>query len=108
MATRLTTLKPRLKAANLSRLSAAPRIDATQRQRGRGWMERRAKWLYAHPLCCMCQAKGRTARAEEVDHIVPLWKQGLDDESNYQSLCVDHHKAKTAEEAKERAALGFS
>lgn len=105
---RLTTLKPRLKTQNLARLSnTLPRIDATPRMRGRKWMDRRARWLYDHPLCCHCQQAGRTTLADEVDHITPLWKQGADDESNYQSLCIDHHKAKTAEEATERAALGL-
>lgn len=106
---RLKTLKPRLQPAKLTRLASIPtRIDATPRQRGRGWMERRAKWLRAHPLCCHCDAEGRTTLAEEVDHIVPLWKQGLDDDSNFQSLCKPHHEAKTAEEARERAALGIA
>lgn len=105
---RLTTLKPRLQPTKLTRLaSIPPRIDATPRMRGRKWMDRRARWLYAHPLCCHCEAGGRTTLADEVDHVIPLWKQGADDESNYQSLCIDHHKAKTAEEAKERAALGL-
>lgn len=106
---RLKTLKPRLQPAKLTRLASIPtRIDATPRQRGRGWMERRAKWLRAYPLCCHCDAEGRTTLAEEVDHIIPLWKRGLDDESNFQSLCKPHHEAKTAEEAKERAALGIA
>jgi len=100
---RLTTLKPRVQMAKLTQLAAVPtRIDATPRQRGSGWMARRARWLRANPLCCHCEAEGRTTLAQEVDHIIPLWKQGLDDESNFQSLCKDHHAAKTAEEAKER------
>lgn len=105
---RLTTLKPRLQTANLSRLASIPnRIDATPRQRGRAWMERRAKWLRSHCLCCQCEAEGLTTLAEEVDHITPLWKGGADDESNFQSLCKPHHEAKTAIEARERAALGL-
>lgn len=105
---RLKTLKPMVQVARLSRLASIPtRIDATPRQRGRGWMERRASWLRDHPLCAHCDAEGRTTLAQEVDHIIPLWKRGADDQSNYQSLCIDHHKAKTAEEARERAALGL-
>ena len=106
--TRLTTLKPRLQPIKLSRLTTAPRMDATPRQRGRAWMERRARWLYDHPLCCDCEAEGRTTLGDEVDHDTPLWKGGADDESNFRTRCKDHHKAKTAEEAKERAALGLS
>ncbi len=40
--------------------------------------------------------------AEEVDHVVPLWAGGADDESNYQSLCSPCHKVKTASEASAR------
>lgn len=104
---RLTTLKSTLQTLR-PKLAAAPaRLDATPRQRGRAWMERRANWLRAHPLCCHCVAEGKTTLADEVDHITPLWKGGADDESNCQSLCKPHHEAKTAIEAKERAALGL-
>ncbi len=70
-------------------------------------MRRRAAWLTAHPLCVDCEAEGRTGRADEVDHDTPLWAGGADDESNYASRCKDHHKAKTAREAKQRAGLGL-
>jgi len=48
----------------------------------------------------MCEAEGRVTAAQEVDHIIRLEIGGADDESNYQSLCVEHHKAKTKSEAK--------
>lgn len=66
-------------------------------------MRRRAAWLMAHPLCVLCERSGHVAAAVVLDHIVPLWKGGADDESNYQGLCDECHKAKTADEAKERA-----
>ena len=72
---------------------------ATKRTRGSVWMARRARWLNSSPLCVMCQAEGRVTEAQEVDHIIRLEIGGADDESNYQSLCVDHHKAKTNTEA---------
>jgi 5-methylcytosine-specific restriction protein A len=68
------------------------------RLRGRKGVERRRRWLEAHPLCCHCEAKGRTAIAIQVDHITPLAKGGADDESNFQSLCVSCHDAKTAQD----------
>lgn len=71
---------------------------AVERTRGRAWMTRRAKWLRDHPLCVVCQAQGYVQVAQELDHIVPLADGGADDESNYQSLCVECHKAKTASE----------
>lgn len=98
----LKTLKPRLQQQGLRLATLTARPDATPRMRGRKWMSRRASWLEAHPLCCECTKEDRTTAAQEVDHIVPLWKGGADDETNYASLCVEHHKAKTAREAKER------
>lgn len=69
-------------------------------------MTRRERWLMANPLCIACQAEGRVAAGQEVDHRIPLWAGGEDDESNYQSLCTEHHKAKTAREAKDRSRVG--
>lgn len=67
-------------------------------------MRRRSAWLYAHPMCCKCEARGLVTEATEVDHVVPLWKGGADDDTNLQSLCTEDHKAKTAAEAGERGA----
>jgi hypothetical protein len=61
-----------------------------------------------------CAAEGCTCTGAEVDHVVPLWKvRDLPDRerrpyygpANLQLLCHDHHKAKTAREAGERAAI---
>lgn len=70
----------------------------TPRQRGRKWMERRARWLAEHPLCEYCAQKNppRVTAAEEVDHGVPLFKGGADDETNFVSTCRSCHKDKTA------------
>lgn len=100
---RLTTLKPRIATLDTRRvrtLDATP--GATPRQRGRGWLTRRAQWLSLHPLCAHCERSGRVTLAEEVDHIVPLIDGGADDDSNIQSLCSPCHKAKTASEARRR------
>jgi 5-methylcytosine-specific restriction protein A len=99
---RLTTLKPRL-ASQRSRLDTLTiRPDATPRRRGREWMEVRAAWLRANPLCCDCRAEGRIVAGQEVDHVTPLWQGGADDESNFATRCIEHHKAKTAREARDR------
>lgn len=66
-------------------------------------MRRRARWLAEHPLCERCEERDRVTAAEEVDHRIPLWAGGADDESNFSSLCRDCHGAKTAAEAAERA-----
>ena len=34
----------------------------------------------------MCEAKGRVSVAEEVDHIIPLFKGGVDEWENLQGL----------------------
>ena len=67
-----------------------------KRLRGRKAVERRKRWLQLQPLCVQCEAEGIVKEAEEVDHIIPLFKGGADDESNLQSLCKAHHLAKTA------------
>ena len=76
--------------------------EAEQRIRGRKWMTIRERWFRAHPLCVKCEEMGRVTMASQLDHVVPLIDGGRDDESNYQSLCTDHHSEKTALEAKAR------
>lgn len=99
---RLTTLKPRLSALGQS----LPTIQPTERLRGRAGVNRRARWLALHPLCVDCEAEDRVGAGEEVDHEIPLWKGGADDESNFATRCKVHHAAKTEREATERAAAG--
>lgn len=100
---KLKMLKPRL-------AEAAPRLatmrvsrNSTERLRGRAGQERRVRWLSLHPLCVMCeQVDSRVTAATDVDHCVPLWKGGADEDSNLQSLCTTHHAIKTKLEAAER------
>ena len=68
----------------------------TPRQRGRKWMARRARLLSDSPLCRACTLAGRLRAATEVDHIVPLYRGGADDDDNLQPLCSDCHRAKSA------------
>lgn len=42
---------------------------------------------------------GRPTPARHVDHITPKSQGGTDEHDNLQSICIDCHKAKTAEEA---------
>lgn len=39
-----------------------------------------------------------TERATDVDHIVPDFEGGTDDDANLRSLCPPHHRRKTAAE----------
>lgn len=75
-------------------------LISSVRQRGDNWMRVRLKWFRANPLCVSCESNGLIVAAEELDHIVPLFKGGADDESNYQSLCVPCHKEKTRRDRK--------
>jgi 5-methylcytosine-specific restriction protein A len=76
--------------------------EATPRQRGTKWMQRRARFLYGEPLCRVCKAKGMLTEATEVDHIEPLFRGGADDEDNFQPLCAPCHKVKTAADLSRR------
>lgn len=104
---KLQTLKPRI-ATIPGRIQMAVSLR-TERLRGRAAVERREKYLSAHPLCVECQAKeDRTTPTEVVDHRIPLWAGGADDyTTNGNALCDLHHDAKTACEARMRAAGGW-
>ena len=76
--------------------------DKTAAERGYTyqWQQARRAYLHAHPLCAECLRHGRYTEATVVDHIVPhrgdrtlFW-----DESNWQSLCKQHHDEKTGKE----------
>ena len=89
--------------------SRAPAMvqTGTKRIEGRARVDRNKKWKEAHPLCVTCQAEGRVRPVDEVDHRIPLWAGGADNESNLQSLCTPCHEAKTSREAAMRASGGF-
>lgn len=76
------------------------RVDplVTPRQRGDNWMRIRLKWFRSNPICVSCESYGVIQIAQELDHVVPLCKGGADDESNYQSLCIECHKEKSKDE----------
>ncbi len=59
----------------------------------------RAAFLLKRPLCIVCMRRGQLVPASQVDHIVPLFKGGIDDDRNKQSLCDACHKVKTALDA---------
>lgn len=68
----------------------------TERIRGRKGQElRHRRLLRTNYLCEMCQAKGITRIADEVDHIVPLDHGGKDEDDNTQNLCRSCHDKKT-------------
>src|SRR5688572_8014873 len=94
---RLKSIPPRIKPLG-SKVGTA----ATPRIRGRRLMVENAIILTEQPLCALCQAKGKVAASMEIDHTVPLWAGGADDRTNKRGLCIACHRAKSAEEAKQR------
>lgn len=102
---KLQSLKPRLGTIP-GRLQMASAIQ-TDRLRGRAAVQRRSRWLDQHPLCVQCEAEDTVTAATVPDHRIPLWAAGADDERNLQSLCAPHHDAKSACEARMRAAGGW-
>lgn len=56
-----------------------------------------------HPLCVRCEAQGRVEPAVELDHRIPLHKGGPDTEDNWQGLCVECHRIKSAADVGKRA-----
>lgn len=46
-------------------------------------------------LCCVCNAKGFTTMASQVDHITPKSAGGSDSYDNLQAICDPCHKQKT-------------
>lgn len=100
---RLTTLKSRLQTvgARLPTLTARP--GTVERKRGyAGVMDRKRIRERDCGLCQECKRQGRVSPGHPVDHIVPLWAGGSDDDSNKETLCVPCHDAKTAREARQR------
>lgn len=99
---RLAVLKPRVQPFKAQRIKA----HFVERMRGRPAQRRRERLLSEHPVCVACEQTGRVAAATELDHIVPLWKGGSEDDSNLQGLCSACHAEKSAREAAERATGG--
>jgi len=102
---KLQTLKPRLQAAASRLVTLAPaRPDVIERKRGSAGVRDRQR-IRARDcgLCQQCKRDGKTTIGHPVDHIVPLWKGGSDNDSNKETLCTTCHDAKTAREAVERA-----
>ncbi len=80
------------------RLKPRQRKSACQRGYDRRWRDASRRHLAQHPLCAECKRQGRVRHATLVDHVRP--HKGRDDlfwdASNWQSLCVECHVAKTA------------
>ena len=68
-----------------------------ERLRGRPWQRIRKRILERDKyLCQHCLREGKFTMANEIDHIVPLEHGGTNDDDQLQSLCIPHHRKKTA------------
>lgn len=92
---KLQTLKPRLQTLNTSRVQPA---KAVERKRGSAGVRDRHRIRERDcDLCRNCQHFGKA-----VDHDIPLWAGGSDEDSNKGVLCDPCHSAKTDLELKQR------
>lgn len=102
---KLQTLKPRLatlgsKVATLRHV----RPDTVERKRGSAGVKDRNRIRERDcGLCQKCKQENRVSIGQAVDHIIPLWKGGSDEDSNKWLLCHECHDEKTKREASERA-----
>lgn len=104
---RLTCLRPRVGAPPPSRLAEAGGEHGHVRLLTGSalWRSIRRRILTRDcGMCVPCRRGERFTLASEVDHIVPAWENGTDDEGNLQAICKPCHKAKSAREAARRAA----
>lgn len=104
---RLHTLKPRVAALDIRRVASQ---QGTERIRGSALRRIRDRILRRDCGLCrcpVCKATGALLLAGDVDHTVPLWAGGAEDDSNRLSLSRDCHDAKSACEAAMRAAGGW-
>jgi len=103
--TRLTTLKSRLQTSTARLATLVERPNVVERKRGyAGVLDRKRIRERDCGLCQQCKREGRTTIGHPVDHIVPLWAGGSDEDSNKETLCTPCHDAKSAREAKQRGA----
>lgn len=101
----ITMLRPRLQAINTNSVKVLDtKAGATQRVRGRAWMDTRRTVLLRDKY--RCQSCGIVRMDNECDHIIPLERGGSNDMINMQTLCGGPngcHTAKTKHEAATRA-----
>lgn len=72
---------------------------------GRPWRRLRIAILERDNYLCQCDdctRLGLIRIANEVDHIIPLSRDGTDDETNLRAINSECHKKKTAKESRTR------
>lgn len=101
---KLTTLKPRLQTATSCLATLAPaRPNTVERKRGSAGVRDRER--IRERDCGQCQNCGSLGK--DVDHDVPLWAGGSDDDENKRVLCRTCHDAKSKVETRQRASGAY-
>ena len=101
---KLTTLKSTLQRAPGSKLQTLSARPMVERKRGSaGVKDRNNIKRRDFGMCQECKRNGIARAGHLVDHRIPLWDGGSDEEENKQSLCYPCHDAKTKVEAGLRA-----
>lgn len=77
-------------------MSNMKKVTQTERIRGRTLQRLRGRIMQDQPLCKMCDEKGFVTQGAELDHILPLFKGGNNDDENLQMLCIECHRQKSA------------
>lgn len=96
---RLQTLQPRL--GRLEQRIASSTLAQTTRTRGGAWMRTRDRILTRDRglcRCARCKRDGDVKPAHQVDHVIPLWAGGADDDGNLSAINGGCHKDKSAAE----------
>lgn len=70
--------------------------ESSSHARGYGWAWQKLRKSIMHRDCGICRICGRPGN--EVDHIIPKSRGGLDDPDNLQCLCIECHQAKTIQD----------
>lgn len=78
----------------------APDTNYGKGRGGRPWRRKRDRVLKRDLYQCQCCKKvGRVTLATQVDHEIPLFEGGADEEFNLKAICGPCHEAKSKAEA---------
>lgn len=103
---KLAKLSPRVVTFAGSRKLHTLEIDhEDKRLRGDALIARNRRLMQERPLCVECTKEGKDVGVDEWDHTIPLWKGGIDHETNIQGLCFKHHRIKSERERLEREGI---
>lgn len=83
-------------------------MAALRKTNGHQWQKVRERIMARDcGLCQECKRNGRITHGKEIDHIIPIDKNGTDDDDNLQLLCHACHVAKTNRDMGRRQPTGY-